>query len=136
MALRRRSAVVIETLTDLPPGTLGFRASGKIGSDEFRRMMDPIYAALERGEKLNIYFELAQDFDRLDLGALRQDFQAAGAVGLKHRSSWRRMALVTDKDWVRHGASAFGWLAPGELRLFEPAERDAALAWLCETPSR
>jgi hypothetical protein len=52
-----------------------------------------------------------------------------------HRSSWRRMALVTDKDWVRHGASAFGWLAPGELRLFEPPERDTARAWLAETPS-
>ena len=24
----------------------------------------------------------------------------------------RRCALVTDKDWERHGASAFGWLAP------------------------
>jgi SpoIIAA-like len=42
---------------------------------------------------------------------------------VKHRSSWQRMALVTDKDWVRHGASALGWLAPGELRLFEPSER-------------
>jgi SpoIIAA-like len=40
------------------------------------------------------------------------------------------MALVTDKDWVRHGASAFGWLAPGELRLFEPSEREEARAWL------
>ena len=63
-----------------------------------------------------------------------QDVKAAGSVGLKHRSSWQRMALVTDKDWVRHGASAFGWLAPGELRLFEPSERDDARAWLAETP--
>ncbi len=55
--------------------------------------------------------------------------KAAGSVGLKHRSSWQRMALVTDKDWVRHGASAFGWLAPGELKLFEPSETDAARAW-------
>ena len=38
------------------------------------------------------------------------------------------MALVD--DWVRHGASAFGWLAPGELRLFSLAERDAARAWV------
>jgi hypothetical protein len=45
------------------------------------------------------------------------------------------MALVTDKDWVRHGASAFGWLAPGELRLFEPSERDEARAWLGATES-
>ena len=45
------------------------------------------------------------------------------------------MALVTDKDWVRHGASAFGWLAPGELRLFESSHRDYARAWLGETSS-
>jgi hypothetical protein len=43
------------------------------------------------------------------------------------------MALVTDKDWVRHGASAFGRLAPGELRLFEPSEREEARAWLGAT---
>jgi SpoIIAA-like len=126
---------LIENVADLPPGTLGFRASGKITNNEYRQMMEPIYAALERGEKLNIYFELADDFNGLDLGALWQDVKAAGSVGLKHRSSWRRMALVTDEDWVRHGASAFGWLAPGELRLFELSERDAAQAWLAETSS-
>ena len=123
---------MIEQLTDLPPGVLGFRASGKIGSAEYREMMKPIYDALERGEKLNIYFELAGDFHGLDLGALWQDMKAAGSVGLMHRSSWQRMALVTDEDWVRHGASAFGWLAPGELKLFEPPEADAARAWVGE----
>jgi hypothetical protein len=126
---------LIENITDLPPGTLGFRASGRITSDEYRQMIEPIYTALERGEKLNIYFELADDFHGLDLGALLQDVKAAGSVGLKHRSSWQRMALVTDKDWVRYGASAFGWLAPGELRLFELSERDDARAWLAEIPS-
>jgi SpoIIAA-like len=59
--------------------------------------------------------------------------KAAGSVGLQHRSSWERMALVTDKDWVKYGASAFAWLAPGELRLFERSEQEAARAWLGET---
>lgn len=126
---------LIENVTDLPSGTLGFRASGRITSDEYREMIEPIYAALERGEKLNIYFELRDDFEGLDLGALLQDAKAAGSIGLKHRSSWQRMALVTDKDWVRHGASAFGWLAPGELRLFDLSEHDKARAWMAETSS-
>jgi hypothetical protein len=26
--------------------------------------------------------------------------------------------------------SAFGWLSPGELRVFEPGGREAAIAWL------
>ena len=41
---------LIENVTDLPPGTLGFSASGKITSDEYRQMIEPIYAALERNE--------------------------------------------------------------------------------------
>ncbi len=127
--------MLIETVTDLPPGTLGFRASGRITSDEYRQMIEPIYATLERGEKLNIYFEVADDFHGLDLGALLQDVKAAVSIGLKHRSAWQRMALVTDKDWVRHGASAFGWLAPGELHLFDLSERDTARAWMAETSS-
>ena len=89
---------------------------------------------LERG-KLNIYFGLADDFDGLDVGALLQDVKTAGSVGLKQRSSRQRMALVTDKAKSRHGASAFGSLAPGERRLFELSERDEARAWLVESPS-
>jgi hypothetical protein len=57
-----RLATLVEAVTDLPAGTLGFHASGRITSDEYRQMMEPIYAALERGEKLNIYFELAGTF--------------------------------------------------------------------------
>ena len=132
---RLDSRPLIERVTDLPAGTLGFRASGKTTSEEYRQMIEPIYGALERGAKLNIYFELANDFAGLDSGALWQDVKAAGSAGLKHRSAWQRMALVTDKDWVRHGAGAFGWLAPGELRLFEPSERDEARTWLGATES-
>jgi hypothetical protein len=121
---------VVEQLSDLPDGVLGFRASGKITREEYDEMMKPIYAALERGEKLNIYFELAEDFHGLDGGALWEDLKAAASVGLKHRSSWQKTALVTDKDWIRRGASLFGSVAPGELRLFEPDETAEARAWI------
>jgi hypothetical protein len=33
---------LIESVTELPPGTLGFRASGKITGGEYREMMEPI----------------------------------------------------------------------------------------------
>jgi hypothetical protein len=38
---------VVEQLSDLPAGVLGFRGSGKITRDEYRGMMKPIHAALE-----------------------------------------------------------------------------------------
>ena len=59
--------------------------------------------------------------------------KAGGSVGLKHRSAWRRMAVVTDKDWIRHASAAAGWLAPGEIRIFDGREEAWATAWLAET---
>jgi hypothetical protein len=122
---------MVEAIDGLPPGVLGFRLTGKLTRDEYHEaLMAPIYQALERGEQLRLLIELPDDFDGFDLGALWEDLKAAGSVGLKHRDAWERMALVTDKDWVRHGVSAFGWLSPGELRVFETGEEAQATAWL------
>jgi hypothetical protein len=126
---------VIERIGDLPAGVIGFRASGRMTRDEYREAMKPIYATLEHGEKLNIYFELADDFDGLDLGALWEDLKAAGSVGLKHRSSWQKMALVTDKTWLKHAAAVVGPLAPGEFRVFDLAETQSAKSWVAKAPS-
>src|SRR5262245_7320750 len=122
---------MIERLDDLPTGVVGFRASERLTREEYRDvLMPPIRDALEGGEPLDLYFGLADDFHGVDLGGLWEDVKAAGTIGLGHRSSLRRTAMVTDKDWIRHGVSGFGWLSPGELRVFEPAERDAAIAWV------
>lgn len=123
---------MIEKLDNLPPGVLGFRGAGKITRDEYRDMMVPIYEALERGGPVNLLFVVADDFSGLDAGALWEDLKAGGSVGLKHRSAWRRMAVVTDKDWIRHASAAAGWLAPGELRVFDSGRQDQATAWLAE----
>jgi stage II sporulation SpoAA-like protein len=119
---------VFEPISDMPPGTMGFRISGKITRDEYHDLIAPVYAALERGEQLNYLIATDDDFDGVDLAALWDDVKAAGSVGVKHRSSWRRTAVVTDKDWMRRAMAAFAWVMPGEARMFEPDELDAAKA--------
>ena len=39
--------------------------------------------------------------------------------------------VESDKGWVR-GVAAFGWVSPGELRVFADGERARAAAWLAE----
>ena len=114
----------------MPPGTLGFLASGKITRSEYHEMLEPILETLERGEPVNLLFATADDFSGLDLAALWEDLKTAGTVGLGHRRAWRRFAVVTDKDWLRHAIAGFGWLSPGELRVFPLDELDDARAWL------
>jgi hypothetical protein len=121
---------VVEALSDLPPGTFGFRVSGTVTRDEYHQMLEPVLAALERGDTVNLLTVADDDFHGLDLQALWEDMKAAPSVGLKHRKAWRRLAVVTNKDWMRHAISAFGWLYPGEMRVFDLEELDAAKAWV------
>jgi hypothetical protein len=121
---------VVEQFRDLPEGTFGFRVSGTITRDEYHQMLDPVLAALERGETINLLTVADDDFHGLDGQALWEDMKAAAPVGLKHRKAWRRLAVVTNKDWMRHAIAGFGWLYPGELRVFDLDQVDAAKAWV------
>jgi hypothetical protein len=121
---------MVERLEDMPGGTMGFRLSGKVTRDEYHELLAPVTAALERGERVRYLVATAPDFHGLELGALWEDVKAAGTVGLKHHASWERFAVVTDKEWMRNAVAAFGWVSPGELRVFEPGELEAAKAWV------
>ena len=120
---------MVEQIDGMAAGTLGFRLSGRITRDEYFQMLNPIREQLDQGKKVSFLVETAPDFHGLDLGALWEDMKVAGTVGLKYRSSWERLAVVTDKDWMRHGVAAFSWLIPGQIRVFEPAALEEAKAW-------
>jgi hypothetical protein len=124
---------VVERLEDMPAGTMGFRLSGKVTRDEYHELLAPVNEALGRGERVRYLVATAADFHGLELSALWDDVKAAGTVGLKHHSAWERFAVVTDKDWMRNAIAAFGWVSPGELRVFEPDELEDAKAWVAET---
>jgi hypothetical protein len=126
---------MIELLADMPPHTIGVRASGTLTRQDYHDTLIPaVRGALEQG-RLNVVFVTDPDFSGLDTGALWEDAKAAGSIGLGHLSDWGRVAVVTDKDWIRHATSAFGWLSPGEMKLFEPDELDAARAWVAAAES-
>jgi hypothetical protein len=119
---------------EMPGDTLGFRLSGKVDRDEYFQLLDPVKERLERGEQVSFLVETAPDFQGIDLAALWEDVKQAPSIGLKYRSSWERMAVVTDKDWMRNAIAAVGWLVPGEIRVFEPGELADAKAWTSGTP--
>jgi len=123
---------MVNAVADLPSGVLGFRASGRVTLDELDQVTQAVHAALGRHEPLNFYVELEDDFEGLDRDAARQGRQDALGIGLRHRKSWQRLALVTDQDWVRNYLNAFGSMVPGELRVFEPGRRGEARSWLTQ----
>jgi hypothetical protein len=48
---------------------------------------------------------------------------------VKHHSAFKRIAVVSDKDWVAHAVHAFAWMVPGELAVFGLDDLERAKEW-------
>ncbi len=116
---------MIEKLEGLPQGVIGFEASGKIAAEDYR---DVILPALEEAAKTGDvrFLIVMRDFDGMTGGAVWQDLK----VGIEHLRAWKRIALVTDIEWMTHLTHLFGWMTPGETRTFSLAQLDEAVEWL------
>ena len=115
---------MIEPLQGLPDGVIGFVVSGQIVASDYTAMMTPAVesAVAAGGVRLVLVFE---SFDGMTGGAVLEDLK----MGVGHLSAWKRVALVSDIDWMNHLVALFGWMSPGELKRFPLAARDAAIAW-------
>jgi stage II sporulation SpoAA-like protein len=43
---------------------------------------------------------------------------------------WRRIAYVTDQDWIRTAINLTSWLTPGEVAVLTPDKIDEAREWV------
>ncbi|HEX5936985.1 MAG TPA: STAS/SEC14 domain-containing protein [Actinomycetota bacterium] len=112
-------------LAGLPAGVIGFEADGEIHESDYRDILMPaVRAVWERGEDVRIVLVFPR-WGGMSPGAGWQDLK----MGFEHLRRWKRIALVTDLDWMITVTSLFGWMTPGELKRFPLADRDAAIAW-------
>jgi len=42
---------------------------------------------------------------------------------MEHVTRREKIAVVTDKEWLRHSVDIFGYLIPGEIRAFRPQRK-------------
>lgn len=121
---------MVETIDDMPQGTLGFRSSGALTADDYRDLLiPPLRAAVAGDQPIRLLFEVGEGFHETPGGAW-EDIKSGLELAVGHRASWERMALVSDVAWVNHAVKLFAWLSPGELRFFPRAELDDAKRWV------
>jgi hypothetical protein len=90
---------VIARIDEMPVGTIGLRASGKLSRDDYRQVLEPaLREGIDAGE-LRLLFVLT-DFDGLEPAAVPEDVKTGLSAWLGNHSAWRRFALVTDVAWV------------------------------------
>jgi hypothetical protein len=119
--------MMLEPLSDLPDGVIGFEAVGEVHASDYESTLRPaVDAAASAGVRL--VYVLGDRFEGYSGGATWEDTK----LGLGHLRRWKRTALVSDVEWVQHVAVAFGWMMPGKFRRFPTDELSAAIAWAAE----
>jgi hypothetical protein len=122
---------MIEEIADMPAGTVGVRVWGSVTREDYVDVLMPLTskAAEEHGE-IRLVFQAGPDFERFTPGMIGADVTEGLSFGMKHWSAWKRMAVVTDVDWLRHAMGIFGWMTPGEARWYPLDELKQAKKWV------
>ncbi|HTK64543.1 MAG TPA: STAS/SEC14 domain-containing protein [Pseudonocardia sp.] len=119
---------MIEVLTDMPEGVAGIRVSGRLSGEDLRGFEPDMEGLLKTGE-IRLVEVIDSDYEGFGPGGLVEDLKLGFGALFGHYSAFKRIAIVTDKDWVRHTLHALAWMVPGELKLFGLDELEQAKKW-------
>jgi hypothetical protein len=79
--------------------------------------------------QIRIVEVIASDYEGFGPGGLFEDLKLGLGALFQHHSAFKRIAVVSDKEWVRHTLHALAWMVPGELALFGLDDLERAKEW-------
>ncbi len=119
---------MIEVLQDMPEGVAGIRVSGRVRGDDLREFR-PLMEELLSTDEVRFVEVIASDYEGFGRGGLLEDLKQGFGALIRHHSAFKRIAIVTDKEWVTHTVHAVAWMVPGELAIFGLDDLERAKEW-------
>lgn len=120
---------MLRRIDEMPVGTFGFEAIGEVEDDDWEDVVEPILRdELAAGRKLRVLFALGPATREVEGDAVGA---GAGFAG-RHATSFERVAVVSDEDWLRPALAMLSFLVPGKAKGFRVVEIANAKAWLAE----
>lgn len=119
---------MIETMTGLAPHTIGFKMSGKLHDEDYKKFVPLVDAEIAKEGKINLLAQF-QDFHGWDAKALWDDIK----FSTTHCTKIKRIALVGEKKWEKWMAGVCKPFTMAKIRYFDAAQIDVAKKWLEES---
>jgi len=118
---------MITPIADLPSYVAGFIATGEVTKEDYENVLMP---EIERVHKehghIHFLFELRTKASDFTAGAWWND----AAIGLKHYSDWKKIAIVSDEQVIEKFTNLFSALLPGKSRGFTLGALPEAIQWV------
>jgi SpoIIAA-like len=120
---------MIEVLSDMPEGVTGIQVSGRVSGEDLKEFKPAMDNLLKSGEDIRIVEVINSDYEGFGSGGLVEDLKLGlGTVFTRH-AAFKRVAVVSDKEWVVHTIHLVGWLMPGEVEVFGLDDLERAKQW-------
>ena len=121
---------MLKRIEDMPAGTIGFEAIGEVEDDDFEEQVEPVLRAeMAEGHKIRMLYLIGAEAHEVEGDAMSAD----SGFRARHATSYERVAVVSDEDWIRPAMRLMSLLLPGKARAFPVHELAAAKAWVAET---
>jgi Protein of unknown function (DUF3478). len=118
---------MLTIMQGLPDTVAGIHAQGNVTKDELDHILIPALDDLvARTGDIRYLLVLDTDLTNWDIGAWLSD----AAVGIKHFTKWKKIAVVTDKTVVQKFTDLFSAVVPGDSKGFEMNELEEAKKWV------
>ena len=118
---------MIEPLTTNSEKVLGFKLSGKLHDEDYKKFVPAIDATLAKEGKVRLLAQFS-DFHGWDARALWDDIK----FSTTHCTKIDRIALVGEKKWEEWMAKVCKPFTMAKIQYFDAAKIDDAWKWLKE----
>lgn len=118
---------MIKQLNNFPENVVAFVCAEHVTKADYETVLVPAVEEMFRHHrKGRLFYETAPTFKGMDAGAMWEDFKEAVA----HFTSWERVALVTDVDWIKNTVKLSAFLTPAEVKIFPTSQAAQAREWV------
>src|SRR3954470_7137539 len=120
---------MLRPMRDMPPGTIGFEAVGEVEDDDWEQAVEPVLRSeIADGRQVRLLYLLGPEARDVEGDAMSAD----AGFRARHATSFERVAVVSDEDWMRPALGALSFLLPGHAKGFRVRELAEAKAWLAD----
>ncbi len=121
---------MLRRITDMPAGTIGFEAVAEVEDDDWEETVEPVLRQeIAAGRNVRLLYLIGTEAREVEGDAMSAD----AGFRVRHATSYERVAVVSDEDWIRPALRALSFLLPGKARGFRVRDLADAKAWLAES---
>ncbi len=113
----------------MPAGTIGFEAVGEVEDDDWEETIEPVLRQeIAAGHNVRLLYLIGTEAREIEGDAMSADT----GFRVRHATSYERVAVVSDEDWIRPALRALSFLLPGKARSFPIHDLAEAKTWLAQ----